>query len=92
LLDLLREHLGLMGTKKGCDHGQCGTCSLLLDDEATVTTVKGLAEGDVLPHLRAQGGGRILQLSSEGGQIAYPTFGYYHTTKWGIEGFVEAVA
>jgi NAD(P)-dependent dehydrogenase (short-subunit alcohol dehydrogenase family) len=46
----------------------------------------------VLPHLRAQGGGRILQLSSEGGQIAYPNFCYYHATKWGIEGFVEAVA
>ena len=45
-----------------------------------------------LPHLRAQGGGRILQLSSEGGQIAYPNFGLYHATKWGIEGFVEAVA
>lgn len=45
-----------------------------------------------LPHLRAQGGGRILQLSSEGGQIAYPNFGVYHASKWGIEGFVEAVA
>lgn len=45
-----------------------------------------------LPHLRAQGGGRILQVSSEGGQIAYPNFGLYHATKWGIEGFVEAVA
>jgi NAD(P)-dependent dehydrogenase (short-subunit alcohol dehydrogenase family) len=46
----------------------------------------------VLPHLRAQGGGRILQLSSEGGQIAYPNFSYYHASKWGIEGYVEAVA
>ena len=45
-----------------------------------------------LPHLRAQGGGRILQISSEGGQIAYPDFSLYHATKWGIEGFVEAVA
>lgn len=45
-----------------------------------------------LPHLRAQGGGRIVQLSSEGGQIAYPGFSLYHATKWGIEGFVEAVA
>lgn len=45
-----------------------------------------------LPHLRGQGGGRILQLSSEGGQIAYPNFSLYHTTKWAIEGFVEAVA
>lgn len=46
----------------------------------------------VLPHLRIQGGGRILQVSSEGGQVAYPNFSLYHATKWGIEGFVEAVA
>jgi NAD(P)-dependent dehydrogenase (short-subunit alcohol dehydrogenase family) len=45
-----------------------------------------------LPHLRAQGGGRILQVSSEGGQIAYPAISLYHATKWGIEGFVETVA
>ena len=45
-----------------------------------------------LLRLRAQGGGRILQLSSEGGRIAYPSFSLYHATKWGIEGFVEAVA
>lgn len=45
-----------------------------------------------LPHLRRQGGGRILQVSSEGGQIAYPAFSLYHATKWGIEGFVESVA
>jgi len=46
----------------------------------------------VLPHLRKQSGGRILQVSSEGGQIAYPNFSLYHTTKWAIEGFVESVA
>lgn len=46
----------------------------------------------VLPHLRKQGGGRIVQVSSEGGQIAYPCFSLYHATKWGIEGFVESVA
>lgn len=45
-----------------------------------------------LPALRRQGGGRIVQVSSEGGQIAYPGFSLYHATKWGIEGFVEAVA
>ena len=45
-----------------------------------------------LPHLRSQGGGRILQVSSEGGQTTYPNFSVYHATKWGIEGFVEAVA
>lgn len=44
-----------------------------------------------IPLLRQQGGGRIVQVSSEGGQIAYPNFSLYHATKWGIEGFVEAV-
>ncbi|WP_237705668.1 SDR family oxidoreductase [Ectopseudomonas mendocina] len=46
----------------------------------------------VLPHLRRQGGGRIVQVSSEGGQVAYPAFSLYHATKWGIEGFIESVA
>lgn len=45
-----------------------------------------------LPHLRRQGGGRVIQISSEGGQMAYPNFSIYHATKWGIEGFVESVA
>lgn len=45
-----------------------------------------------LPWLRKQGGGRVIQVSSEGGQIAYPNFSVYHATKWGIEGFVESVA
>ena len=45
-----------------------------------------------LPFLRAQGGGRIIQVSSEGGQVAYPNFSLYHASKWGIEGFVEATA
>jgi len=46
----------------------------------------------VLPHLRAAGGGRFIQLSSMGGQMAYAGMSLYHTTKWGIEGFLEAVA
>jgi len=46
----------------------------------------------VLPHLRGQGGGRIIQVSSAGGQAAFPVFSLYHATKWGIEGFVESVA
>ena len=45
-----------------------------------------------LPHLRAQGHGRILQVSTAGGQTTYPNFGYYHASKWGIEGYCETVA
>lgn len=45
-----------------------------------------------LPHLRAQGSGRILQVTSSGGQTTYPGFGYYHASKWAIEGFAETLA
>ena len=46
----------------------------------------------VLPHLRAQGGGRIIQLSTYGGQVAFAGNSLYHASKWGIEGFCESVA
>src|SRR5271157_827634 len=42
-----------------------------------------------LPHLRTQGGGRIMQISSSGGQVAFPGSSMYHAAKWGIESFVE---
>src|ERR1700709_1681229 len=46
----------------------------------------------VLPHMRAAGGGRVIQLSSYGGQVAYPGNSRCHATKFGIEGFCESVA
>ncbi len=45
-----------------------------------------------LPHLRRQGHGRIVQVSTAGGQTTYPSFGYYHASKWGLEGFSETLA
>lgn len=45
-----------------------------------------------LPHLRGQGHGRIVQVSTAGGQTTYPGFGFYHASKWGLEGFSETLA
>jgi len=67
LLDLLREKFFLIGTKKGCDHGQCGACTVLINgkrrnsclalavlvDGADITTIEGLADGDKLHPLQA---------------------------------------
>lgn len=46
----------------------------------------------VLPHLRAQGGGLLMQMSSMGGHMTFPAFSIYHASKWGIEGFFDALA
>lgn len=59
---------------------------------ATNLTAPIMIIHDSLPYLRKQGGGRIIQLSSYGGQVAYAANSMYHATKFGIEGFCESVA
>ncbi len=67
LLDTLRDHLGFTGSKKGCDHGQCGACTVLLNGHRVnscltlaamhegdhITTIEGLASGETLHPLQA---------------------------------------
>lgn len=78
-------------------YGLFGCAEELSDDEINHIIATNLT-GSIqliktsLPYLRKQGGGRIIQLSSYGGQVAYPANSMYHATKFGIEGFCEAVA
>lgn len=76
---------GLFGAAEDLDDQQI--------DQIIATNLTGsiqLARA-VLPHLRAQGGGLIVQMSSMGGHMTFPAFSLYHATKWGIEGFFDAL-
>lgn len=78
-------------------YGLFGAAEELTDaqvDHMIATNLTGSIQliRSALPHLRVQRGGRIVQISSYGGQVAFAGNSMYHATKWGIEGFVESVA
>ena len=83
LLDVLRERVGLTGTKKGCNHGQCGACTVLIDgvrinsclalavqyQDAEITTIEGIAEGEELSPIQTA------FINNDGFQCGYCTSG-----------------
>ena len=88
-------HIDVVVSNAG--YGLFGAAEELSDkevDQIIATNLTGSIQliRSSLPHLRSQGGGRIIQISSYGGQVAFPGNSLYHATKFGIEGFCEAVA
>jgi NAD(P)-dependent dehydrogenase (short-subunit alcohol dehydrogenase family) len=98
LVDRTADRLGRVDVViSNAGYGLFGAAEELTDqqvDDIIATNLTGSITliRAALPHLRAQGSGRIIQLSTYGGQVAFPGNSLYHATKWGIEGFCESVA
>jgi NAD(P)-dependent dehydrogenase (short-subunit alcohol dehydrogenase family) len=98
VVDTSFERLGRIDViLSNAGYGLFGAVEELTDEQVThiiATNLTGSIQlvRAALPHLRRQGGGRVVQISSYGGQVAFPGNSLYHATKWGIEGFIESVA
>lgn len=95
--DAEKKHGRIDVVVSNAGYGLFGCAEELSDDEINhiiATNLTGSIQliRSVIPYMRKQGGGRIIQISSYGGQVAYPANSMYHATKFGIEGFCEAVA
>lgn len=95
--DAFAQHGRIDVIVSNAGYGLFGCAEELSDEEinhiiATNLTGSIMLIRDCIPHLRTQGGGRIIQMSTYGGQVAYAANSMYHATKFGIEGFCEAVA
>ncbi|WP_031364503.1 SDR family oxidoreductase [Caballeronia sordidicola] len=97
VVDLAFGELGIIDVVvSNAGYGLFGAAEEMTDEQIThqidtnligsIQTVRA-----AMPHLRKQGGGRIIQLSTMGGQAAFPGGSLYHASKWGIEGFIDAV-
>ncbi len=91
------KHVKIDAIVSNAGYGLFGACEELTDGQIyhiIATNLVGSIQviKSALPYLRRQGGGRIIQISSYGGQVAYAANSMYHATKFGIEGFCETVA
>ena len=95
--DAFAEHEKIDVVISNAGYGLFGAAEELSDDQINHIIATNLT-GSIqliktsLPFMRKQGGGRIIQISSYGGQVAYAANSMYHATKFGIEGFCESVA
>jgi NAD(P)-dependent dehydrogenase (short-subunit alcohol dehydrogenase family) len=78
-------------------YGLRGAAEEVTDDELRAILETNLVAPmaiarEVIPHMRENGGGQILQISTQGGQVSFAGLGAYHASKWGLEGFTESLA
>lgn len=91
------EHERIDVVVSNAGYGVMGTAEDLSDEQVEAVIATNLTGSiqlarRVVPHLRDQGGGVLVQLSSMGGHITFPGFAIYHATKWGVEGYFDSLA